>query len=227
MGGKFELGRISGLPIYIDASFLLLILLWGQHYFFSGNAQQMSAGVVIIIGLGLSILLHELAHAYTGRYFGVRAGHIELNGMGGLCYWATAMRGDAWPRIAIYLAGPLSNLALYGLFSELADVEQASGNRMLRQVLFTLGTTNYMLFVFNMLPAFPLDGGKALEAVLGTVMRGNHATRIVACIGILVALWLAIQVQNLGMFVLLIAVLIGLTNWQALNSASGPPLRMG
>lgn len=222
MGGKFELGRISGLPVVVDATFLLLILLWGQHYFLSGNVQQMSAGIIIVIGLGASILLHELAHAYVGRYFGVAASHIELNGMGGLCYWASAMRSEAWPRIAISIAGPLANLTLYYVFRELAALDAIAGNRMLRMVLVTLSSTNFLLFVFNMLPAFPLDGGKTLEAVLSIFMRGYQATRIVAMIGILIALWLVFQAQYLGLFTLLIALLIGLTNWQALNAAPPP-----
>ena len=117
MGGKFELGRIAGLPIVVDVSFILLIILWGQHYFTSGNPQLMSAGFVIIVGIAASILVHEFAHAVVGWRFGVQPSHVELNGLGGLCYWASPMRREAWPRIAISLAGPASNFVLYLLFS--------------------------------------------------------------------------------------------------------------
>ena len=79
MGGQFEIGRIARIPILIDFSFILLIVLWGQSYFTSGNTQMMSAGVIIIIGLAISILIHEFAHAAAGHLFGVRASHVELN----------------------------------------------------------------------------------------------------------------------------------------------------
>ena len=225
MGGKFEIGRIAGLPVVIDASFILLVVLWGQHYFTSGNTQLMSAGVVIVIGIALSILIHELAHAIVGHYFGVEPSHVELNGMGGLCYWASPMRQEAWPRIAISIAGPLSNLALYFLFKELAAVQGLAGNRMLRNVLLTLSSTNFLLFVFNMLPAYPLDGGKALEALIGPVVGALNAIRIIAIFGLMVTAWLVFRAVQGDMFLLLIAALLGITNWQALQSAGGPPFQ--
>ncbi len=225
MGGKFELGRIAGLPVVIDATFILLIVLWGQHYFTSGNTQLMSAGVVIVIGLALSILIHELAHAVAGHYFGVKASHVELNGMGGLCFWASPMRREAWPRIAISIAGPLSNLALYFLFKELAALDGLAGNRMVRTVLLTLSATNFLLFVFNMLPAYPLDGGKALEALIGPVAGEYRAIQIVAVIGLAVTAWLVLRALQGDMFILLIAALLGITNWQALQSTGRPPFQ--
>jgi Zn-dependent protease len=225
MGGKFEVGRIAGLPVVIDFSFILLILLWGHHYFTSGNSQLMSAGFVIVIGLALSILIHEFAHAVAGHAFGVRASHVELNGMGGLCFWASPMRKEAWPRIAISVAGPLSNLALYYLFRELAALDALAGNRLVRSVLLTLSSTNFLLFVFNLLPAYPLDGGKALEALLGTVIGDYRAMRFVAVVGLAVTAWLVSRALQGDMFLLLIAALLGITNWQALEATGGPPFQ--
>ncbi len=226
MGGKFELCRIAGLPVLIDASFILLVVLWGQHYFTSGNAQVMSAGVVVVIGIALSILIHELAHAIVGHSFGVEPSHLELNGMGGLCYWATPMRREAWPRIAISIAGPLSNLALFYLFKELAALDALAGNRMLRGVLATLSATNFLLFIFNMLPAYPLDGGKALEALIGPVVGEYNAIRVIAVIGLAVTAWLVLRaMQGPDMFLLLIAALLAITNWQALQATGGPPFK--
>jgi len=221
MGGKFELGRVTGIPVLIDVSFLLIVLLYGQRYFLSGNTQQMSAGIVIVIGLAASVLVHELAHAYTGRFFGVGVSHIELNGLGGLCYWHTAMRGEPIPRIAISIAGPISNLVLYYVLRELATLPAVVDKPMLRGVLGTLASTNLLLCIFNMLPAFPLDGGKALEAVLGPLL-GVNATRLVAMIGLLVAAWLVTRGLYEGAFTLMLAALIGIANWQMLQSYSGP-----
>ena len=74
-----------------------------------------------------------------------------------------------------------------------------------------------------MLPAFPLDGGKALEALIGPAAGHERATQIVAMIGLAVAAWLVFRALQGDMFLLLIAALIGLTNWQALQATGGPP----
>ena len=222
MGGKFELCRIAGLPVVIDVSFIFLILLWGQHYFINANTQRMSMGVVIIIGLAASILVHEFAHAVVGSYFGVRPSHVELNGLGGLCYWASPMRQQAWPRIAISLAGPASNLLLYFLFEGLAETSLASENPQFWNVVNTLSTVNRFMCLFNLLPAFPLDGSKALEAFLGLFLNGLNSTRVVACLGLVLSAFVAFAATRYGIFFLLVAFMLAQTNWQVLQSARMP-----
>jgi len=223
MGGKIELGRIAGLPIVVDITFIILVVLWGNRYFTSGDTRLMSAGFVIVIGLAASILLHEFAHAVAGHRFGVRPSHIELNGLGGLCYWASPMRPEAWPRIAISIAGPLANLALWFLFDLLGDLASVRSNRLLAQVVDTLAWVNWWLFVFNMLPAYPLDGGKALDALLGKVTSATNAARVVSVLGLCVAAYCAYLAIEGHIFLIVLAALLGLANWQALQNANNPP----
>lgn len=223
MGGKFELFRVRGLPVLIDISFIILIVLWGQHYFTSGNTRLMSAGFVIVLGLAASILLHEFAHAVIGQRFNVRPEYVELNGLGGACYWASPMRSEAWPRIAISLAGPASNLFLWFLFDQLGELQTVQSNRMVSHVVTTLETANWWLFVFNMMPAYPLDGGKALDALLGKIISNTNAARVVASLGLCLAAYCAYLAVNGNMWMLVLAALLGLTNWAALQNANNPP----
>jgi Zn-dependent protease len=227
VGGQFEVGRIARVPILVDFSFILLIVLWGQHYFTSGNVQMMSAGLIVVIGLAVSILIHEFAHAVAGHYFGVRASHVELNGLGGLCYWASPMRREPWPRIVIALAGPVSNFALWWLLDALADVIRQNGdmrsNFVLFQTIQTLATANLYLGLFNLLPAYPLDGSSALEALLNTVLPNWRARQIVACLGLCVVAWIISMAFPGSIWMLLLAVLLGIQNWQILQASGGPP----
>ncbi len=231
MGAKFEIGRIRGLPVFIDASFIILIVLWGQNYFVGGNTARMSIGFLVIVGLALSILLHELAHAVVGHRLGVAPSHIELNGLGGLCYWASAMRPEAWPRIAISLAGPATNLLLYVLFTLLGEMPVVSSHRLVFAVTDTLAWANGWMFAFNMLPAFPLDGGKALEALLGKLLSSGNARLVVGAIGLVIAAGCAYIGLGLGTifgigggtWMLLLAFMLGLENFMAIQSASNPP----
>jgi Zn-dependent protease len=223
MGGKFELGRIRGLPVLIDASFIILIVLWGQHYFTSGNTTRMSIGFLVIVGLALSILLHELAHAVAGHNLGVPPSHIELNGLGGLCFWAGPMRPEAWRRIVISLVGPASNLLLYFVFEGLGQMSAVRSNRFVYEVIRTLAWANWWMFVFNMLPAFPLDGGRALEALLGKVMTFTTSRLIVGVLGLCVAAYCAYLGLTGNTFMFILAFMLGLENYQAIQGANNPP----
>lgn len=223
MGAKFEIGRIWGLPVVIDISFILLMVLWGQGYFVGGDTTRMSLGFLTIVGLALSILLHELAHAVVGYRLGVSPSHVELNGLGGLCFWASPMRPEAWRRIAISLAGPAANLILWFVFSQLETLDSIRANRMVFRLFDTLAWVNGWMCLFNLLPAFPLDGGKALEALLGKVTGFLNARRVVAVLGMLIAAGCVYLGVQGSMWMLLLAFLLGLDNYQAFQDASNPP----
>jgi Zn-dependent protease len=223
MGGKFEIGRIRGLPVFIDASFIILIVLWGQNYFVGGNTTRMSIGFLLIVGLSLSILIHELAHAITGYKLGVAPSHIELNGLGGLCFWAQPMRPEAWRRIAISLVGPFSNLMLYFLFEALTAMVDVRTQRSVYQVTSTLAWANWWMFVFNMMPAFPLDGGKALEALLGKFLTFGMARIVVGVLGLCLAAYCAYLGLQGSMWMFVLAFMLALENYVAIQDASNPP----
>ena len=228
-GYQYPLGRIGGVPIVIDATFLVLAVLWGYHFFTSGDLNGFLTGFWIVGGVAGSILLHELAHAYAGRWYGVKSTHIELNGLGGLCYFdriAPSSKAD----IIICLAGPATNLALWGLFKgadwAISSLLQNSGDDMglmrFAYIAYTLAATNFLMFWFNLLPSHPLDGGKALARLIGMKFGYDLGQRAVAMTGMVVCAYLALISFGVGAFTLVIAYDLYLHNQAALGTHKRP-----
>jgi Zn-dependent protease len=218
MNSRIEIARIGGIPIYLDMMFVLVLIVFSYRYFTSGNTQLMSAGFVIIVGLLLSILLHELGHAFAGRLFKAPVSFIELTGLGGVAHFERSLPASAIKRSLIYLAGPAVNLVLWYALDFLAVEAAASGNPMVALPLALLSYSNFALMIFNLLPAYPLDGGHTLDAWLGAILGPRWATRIVASLGLVVAVGLAYLAIPSEFFLMLVALFIGMANWQALQN---------
>ncbi len=214
---RIEIGRIAGIPIYLDMFFVLVLLIFTYPYFTAGSTQAMSAGFVIVIGLLVSILLHELGHAFAGRLFGASVSHIELTGLGGVAQFERSLPSSVFARTVIYLAGPAVNLVLWLGFDALTGEAVQSGNSMVAVPIAVLAWANFALLVFNLLPAYPLDGGHTLDAWLGALFGSAWATRIVASLGLLVAAGLVYIALPSAFFLMLIALFLGMANWQALQ----------
>jgi len=221
MFGRMEIGRIAGIEIYLDMMFVLVLLVFCYPYFTGGNTQLMSAGFIIVVGLLLSVLLHELGHAFAGRLFDARVSHIELTGIGGVAHFERSLPRSAFQRSAIYLAGPAVNLALWLGLGWLAGQAAITGNPMVGLPLAVLASANFFLMVFNLLPAYPLDGGQTLDAWLGAPLGPVWSVRIVAGLGLLVAVGVALFALPTGFFLLLVALFLAQANWQALQSVGG------
>lgn len=216
--GQIEIFRVGRIPIHLDFFFVLIAAIWTWPYWRSGTSFGYSAGFVLVVGIFLSILLHELGHAWAGRWFGVGTRAIELNGLGGLCYFDRSLPNSVWARTVIGLAGPFANLVLWLAFDYASMAAGSAGGGLLAHVLSVLATANFLLLIFNLLPAFPLDGGRVLEAWATPLLGAINAMRVVAVLGILVsAALLAYAFPNL-IFLLFLAVLLGLHNWQILQS---------
>jgi Zn-dependent protease len=215
----FEIGRIAGIPIYLDMMFVLVLLVLTYPFFTSGSTQAMSAGFVIVIGLLLSILLHELGHAFAGRMFRARVSHIELTGLGGVAHFERSLPRSVFARSVIYLAGPAVNL-WYGLG---ALTVQAWRARVfpLAEPLAVLADWNFLLMAFNLLPAYPLDGGHTLDAWLGRLLGPVWSVRIVAGLGLACAAGLVYLAFPNRIFLLIVALFVAMWNWQKLQSVGG------
>lgn len=214
----FEIGRIAGIPIYLDMFFALVLIIFTYPYFTAGSTEAMSAGFVIIIGLMLSILLHELGHAFVGRPFDARVSHINLTGLGGVAQFERSLPRSAIARSLIYLAGPAVNLLLWQGLTWLSGEARGIGSPLLALPLAVLASANFYLMIFNLLPAYPLDGGHTLDAWLGAILGPVWSVRIIACLGLAVAVALALFALPSGVFLLLVALFLGQANWQALQS---------
>lgn len=218
---RTELGRIAGIPIYLDMMFVLVLIVFGYGYFTSGNLQLMSVGLIIIAGLLVSILLHELGHALTGLAFGTRTREIELTGLGGVARFATALPRSVFVRTLVYLAGPAVNLVLWKGLNELAHLAAGINKIALAQALITLAGANFWLMVFNLLPAYPLDGGHTLDAWLGAIFGSIWSTRIVAVLGLVVCAGIVYMAFPVNFWLLLLAFVLFQANWAAFDSVGG------
>jgi len=210
---RMELGRIAGVPIYLDMMFVLVLLIFTYPYFTAGSTQAISAGFVIVVGLLLSILLHELGHAHVS--------HIDLTGLGGIAHFERSLPRSALARSAIYLAGPAVNFGLWHGLGWLAGEAALSGSPMLALPLAVLAQANFFLLCFNLLPAYPLDGGLTLDAWLGALLGATWSVRIVACLGLAVAAAVALYALPTGIFLLFVAFFLAQANWEALQSVGG------
>jgi Zn-dependent protease len=225
MGGQIELFKVSGIPVTMDFSFLLIAFLYTQSFWTAGTPQMMSAGLLMAVGLFASILLHELGHAWMGRAFKVDSRLIELNGLGGLCHFDRSLPASVLQRTLVYLAGPFANLVLWQAFKALSVSTTVAGaaftgNRLPAVVLSSLAGLNFLLLVFNLLPAFPLDGGRVLEAWLTRVIGPTWGVRIVAGLGLLVVAWLVYRALPNNIWMLFVALSLLFANYQAWQSTT-------
>ena len=147
--------------------------------------------------------------------------HIELTGIGGIAHFERSLPRSAFARSVISLAGPAVNLALWLGLGWLAGEAAGSGNRMVSLPLAVLASANFFLMVFNLLPAYPLDGGHTLDAWLGALLGPVWSVRIVAGLGLVVAAGVALFALPTGFFLLIVALFLAQANWQALQSVGG------
>jgi len=184
---SFALFRAAGTTVRMHITFLLLLAWFGLVLYAQGGPAAAAAGLAYILGLFGSVLLHEFGHALAARRYGVRTADITLLPIGGV---ARLERLPEEPRqeLVVAAAGPAVNL---GLAAVLALVNLAAGRpalgdgpAMLSGGLATrLLWANLFLIGFNLLPAFPMDGGRILRALLALRYPFVDATRTAALIG--------------------------------------------
>ncbi|MBP7149356.1 MAG: site-2 protease family protein [Acidobacteria bacterium] len=192
-GRRVALFRLSGFSVHVDLSWILVAALvtWSlASGFFPlrqpglAPAWYWAMGLAGAAGLFASIVLHELAHAAVARRFGLPIRGITLFIFGGV---AEMERDPPSPRaeLLMALAGPACSAALGALLLGLdAAVAGAGLPAAIGTVLFYLGLANLVLAVFNMAPAFPLDGGRALRALLWQAQNDiRRATRVASWLG--------------------------------------------
>lgn len=221
MNTRIELGRVGGVPIFLDMIFVLILVVFSYRWFTTGNMQDVSVGILIVIGLLLSILLHEVGHMVAARLYKIETSEIEIGGLGGVARFTTSLPRSVLAQSIIYLAGPLANLILWQGFQVLTVNAFEAGKPMLAAALATLAIVNFWLLLFNLLPSFPLDGGRTLEAWLGPILGPAWSVRIVACLGLAVTalvVWMALPTN---IWLLFVAFTLFQTNWAALDSVGG------
>ena len=204
MKGSFQIARVSGIPIQLHWSFFLILawivytVLTRKGYWDWHSLGWTSFSVLVLF---FCVVLHELGHALTARRYGVKTRNILLLPIGGL---AVLERLPDKPNqeLLVALAGPMVNVGLavcfapmllllpYEKFQQIFGfITQSEGNFFVRDVLpwewFVFGfvALNLTVALFNLLPAFPMDGGRILRAFLSIRLARIRATRIATFLG--------------------------------------------
>ncbi|MFQ5927232.1 MAG: site-2 protease family protein [Terriglobia bacterium] len=198
LGRGFNLPRILGIEVRIDYSWFIIFgllswLLAARHYpqNFPGQwwVTYWGMGLVSALLLFASVLAHELSHAVVARHYGLPVPRITLFIFGGV---AQLGHEPLAPRAELFIAGigPITSLVLGVLFLVFAKLIHAA-NDIASHTLFYLGLANIVLAIFNLLPGFPLDGGRVLRAWLWQRWANlRRATRVAASVGRLTGLGL-------------------------------------
>lgn len=217
MKWSWSLGRVAGIDVRIHATFLILIAWIVAGLFLQPpGAGETLDGILLVPAIFGIVVLHELGHALTARRFGVRTLDITLLPIGGVA------RIDRMPdrpvqELLVALAGPAVNVAL-AILLFLGFLAAGRAGDLGRGPQLTTGSfaaslfwINVSLAAFNLLPAFPMDGGRALRAFLAMRMDGVRATQIAARLGHV----MAIAFAAVGFFFNPLLVFIALFVWLA------------
>jgi Zn-dependent protease len=226
MNWNFKIARVAGIDIKVHITFFLVLVLgaiqWGSST--PGSIEGALFGVVLMILLFTCVTLHELGHSLVAQYFGIPVKEIALLPLGGV---AQLSKNPDKPlhELLIAIAGPLVNVAIAlvlfvvaiatGIAAQLnvlggrGELLNALNQPSPRTMLLWLIATNISLCVFNLIPAFPLDGGRILRALLAMQLGLARATAIAAIVGQAIAIGLGVfGIINGNFILMLIAVFI-------------------
>jgi Zn-dependent protease/CBS domain-containing protein len=182
------LAQIAGIGVYVHVTFLMLVAWVAITELARGRGiRAMTNGVLLILAVFAIVVLHELGHALTARRFGVRTRDITLLPIGGVAR-LEGMPEKPWQELLVALAGPAVNVVLAAVFFGVLTLQGTliglptpdhPGSGILEKLLWI----NVSLALFNLLPAFPMDGGRALRAGLALRLDYVRATEIAARLG--------------------------------------------
>lgn len=233
-GGR--IGRIAGIDIYVHWSFaLLLVWIFVSHVMAGRGARAATAGTAFIATVFVCVVLHELGHAAVARHFGIRTRDITLYPIGGVS------RLDRIPdrpsaELWVALAGPTVNLLIAGLLGILFGFAPASASSLKEALahesfVSKLLFVNVSLAVFNLIPAFPMDGGRVLRAILAMRLDYLRATQYAAMAGQVLAVMFGLLGLFFNPFLLFIAFFVFVAAQQESHSVlvrsllAGVPVR--
>jgi Zn-dependent protease len=185
MRAAFRIGSIRGIPILAHWSFLLALPLLGAAFatMFQQSPWPWAVGLGMAVGLFASVLLHELAHTFYALKTGGQVQDITLLLIGGVSR-ISRMPARHRDEAAMALMGPLVSLALGGaLLAASLVLSGAAAPPALALAVNVLGQLNIFLGLFNLLPAFPMDGGRIVRSLLANRMGKERATRTAATLG--------------------------------------------
>lgn len=186
----FKLGSFFGIPVKIHITFPLILILFGAEAWIRGGVGEALWAVALVMAVFICVVLHELGHSLQVRRYGVPVRDIVLLPIGGMAR-AEKIPEDPWQEIVVAISGPMVNfsiatilLAVILIRGEPMDIEN--------DFLTSLFSINIVLGAFNLIPAFPMDGGRILRGLLAVKMPYLRATHHAKNIGQAIAILFAV-----------------------------------
>ncbi len=219
--GSIKLFEVAGTAVRVHLTFFLLLAWIAAIHWIDGGFQAAVTGVIFIIVLFACVVLHEFGHILVARRFGVKTRDVTLLPIGGVAAMDRIPEKPA-EEIQVAIAGPAVNLViatvLFLWIGNTVDWEAMSTVREIKpDLVLQIALANAVLFVFNLIPAFPMDGGRVLRAVLATRFGYARATQMAASVGQSLAIFFGV----LGLLGNPILILIALFIFLAASGEAG------
>lgn len=213
-GPSLHVGVVRGIPIRVHWSFSLL-LLWAAFVNFSatGSFTGAALGLLFVLVVFGCVILHELGHSLTAQRFGIQTRSITLSPIGGLAALESSPR-DWKQELWITVAGPAVNaviaiiLAPFALIALRPESFLVAPFSSFGNFLFMVFAANVMLTLFNLIPAFPMDGGRILRALLTAAGDRRSATQVAARVGQVIAVLMGLAAFFLSPFLAVIGIFV-------------------
>lgn len=218
MFGSFKITDVYGIPIKVHITLIIFLPIIALHLAPIFGVQSIFWGMLAAIGLFVSVALHELGHSVVALAKGIRVKDILLLPIGGVAQ-LTRMPERSKDEMQIAIAGPMVSLVLALFFWAVAHAFTAIGWSQPGLLMFTLAVINLILAIFNLLPSFPMDGGRIFRAWMTPRIGRLAATRIAVRVGRFMAIVFGIfALVNGSLLTVAVAIFIYL--------AAGAELRM-
>ncbi len=208
-----SLGAVAGIKVYVHWTFLLLIVWIILQNVRSGLTWiPILWTLAFVLSLFVCVVLHELGHALTARRYGIKTRDITLYPIGGVASLESIPRKPK-EELLVSLAGPAVNLLIAALLYPFIDFSSITKAETLAQIrpdnfIFAFAFVNIWLALFNLIPAFPMDGGRVFRALLSFRMDRAKATRIAARVGQVLAVFFMIVGFYVNPFLIFIGLFI-------------------
>ncbi len=220
MKTTFKLLSLKGIGVYLHIT-LLAFIAWIVLLFFASGMgwTDLAWSAFFLVAIFASVILHEYGHALVAAGFGITATKITLYPIGGIATIGKQPE-NAEQELLISAAGPVVSFSLAGILMlfaprelSLASFEDYSGAIRGSSFVYALGLFNIVLAVFNLIPAFPMDGGRILRGLLALRYNYVKATTIAATVGKVIAVFIVISglllvnllLSLIGIFIILFA----------------------
>ena len=214
MRASLRIGRITGIEIRVHATFALLIALILLTAA-APDAPSIPSQLVWIVVIFASVTVHELAHSLVARRFGIEVAEIDLLPIGGVSRFRSLPR-EPRQQLDVAIAGPLISVAVglgCAIVALAAGVSAWPPSLVAGSLLARAAWANLLLAGFNLLPAFPLDGGRVLRAYLAERRDGDAATMLAARVGGLLAGVMMVAGVMTNVWLLAIGVFVWFGSW--------------